>query len=188
MFLHLSQLRIKRSDADAAPLVNVDQSNCAKVAVVAAAPADAENAERPRRSNGPLVGGKTPMSDSDARLYANTVLQTLAKRSGPDAEPLQVVAVQKATQQLVAGMLYEIKVRVTDKATDVEQDCEFSIWSRPWLTDGTQVTSKCNGLDNDKFTIADPTRTAAAAAVDNSDSTDSAAVVAAADDTQANRQ
>lgn len=123
---------------------------------------------RPIRDNGRVVGGKSPMSDAEARLYTNTVLDTIAKRSGADVEPLQVVTIQSATKQVVAGALYEIKVRVLDKATGVEQDCEFSIWSRLWLPDGTEVTSKCNGLPNDKFTISEP--------------------AAAGDEAQANRQ
>lgn len=76
------------------------------------------------------------MEPARAQQYANDVLAAETAVKGQ-----RLVQLVCATEQVVAGMSYRLKVRLTDDA-NVEHTCTFKIWSRPWIPNSDQVEIK----------------------------------------------
>lgn len=46
------------------------------------------------------------------------------------------------SEQLVAGSLKTLMVQLLD-FSNIKHNCEVDMWTRPWLTDGTELTIRC---------------------------------------------
>ncbi|XP_066601468.1 uncharacterized protein [Prorops nasuta] len=105
-----------------------------------------------------LVGAPNEISVDDATVkeYAKLGLKKISQVSDREYEPI-IVQIKKATSQVVAGILYKIVVDVGTstcikgttencnlKPDSIIEECEISVWSRPWVNNGSSdVTVKC---------------------------------------------
>ncbi|KAL9897273.1 cathepsin F isoform 2-T2 [Glossina fuscipes fuscipes] len=94
---------------------------------------------RSRRSPGGLPGGVSELSHEEAEKRLNNSLEKLATGDGPT---YRLSKIYTATTQVVAGSLTKINCDLVD-ADGKEERCDVEIWSRPWLSDGTEVTINC---------------------------------------------
>ncbi|XP_058988158.1 sarcocystatin-A-like [Musca domestica] len=69
---------------------------------------------------------------------------SLSKLEAGDGPHYKLRKVNKATRQVVAGSLTKIEADLEDSAGKVKP-CKVSIWSRPWLPNGIEVTFECDG-------------------------------------------
>ncbi|CAD6992824.1 unnamed protein product [Ceratitis capitata] len=76
-----------------------------------------------------------------ATLQLELALSKLSAGSGPS---YKVVKVHTASQQVVTGTLTKYNVDLRDSNNAVN-NCNVEIWSRPWLSNGNQVTIACAG-------------------------------------------
>uniref|UniRef100_A0A1I8PQC8 Uncharacterized protein n=1 Tax=Stomoxys calcitrans TaxID=35570 RepID=A0A1I8PQC8_STOCA len=82
----------------------------------------------------------TGMALMAAEHQLRTVLRKLAESDeGPD---YRVGIIFGGTEQLVAGSLKTLIVTLMD-LNNLKHNCEVDLWTRPWLTDGTEVTIRC---------------------------------------------
>ncbi|KAM8738835.1 cystatin-C-like [Acanthopagrus schlegelii] len=113
--------------------------------------------------SGTALGGlrDIDVNDADARDALNFAVDQHNKRSN-DLCPHQVEEVERVQSQVVAGMKYIITVRMvrtpcrkvcaSDDVCAIQEDaakaqifqCEFTVWSRPWLQEISLLEEKCS--------------------------------------------
>lgn len=114
---------------------------------------------RKRSSTRRLVGASESISpdNSDIQLYIEKALRKVSQESDSPNEPL-IVEITEANVQTVSGRLYKIKVKLGTsdcpkgtkdncqlQAESEIQNCEISVWSRPWLDKGEpQISVQCS--------------------------------------------
>lgn len=54
----------------------------------------------------------------------------------------RIGAVFAGSEQLVAGSLKTLVVTLLD-LSNFKHNCEVDLWTRPWKTDGTEITIRC---------------------------------------------
>ncbi|XP_029163617.1 uncharacterized protein LOC114935029 [Nylanderia fulva] len=98
----------------------------------------------------------TSINDPEIQLYANKALRKVSDESNDPNEPL-IVEISEASVQVVAGTLYKIKAKLGTsdcpkgtknncqlQAGSEVKDCLISVWSRPWLDQGSpEITVTC---------------------------------------------
>ncbi|XP_076166108.1 uncharacterized protein LOC143146034 [Ptiloglossa arizonensis] len=106
-----------------------------------------------------LLGAPTTKSvnDSEIQELVNKGLQKFSENSEGTNEPM-IVEIVEATQQVVSGYLYKIKVKLGTSTcpkgikdncqlkdgNDVKE-CLFTIWSQPWKgNDSLEITINCD--------------------------------------------
>ncbi|XP_061392496.1 sarcocystatin-A-like [Musca vetustissima] len=88
-----------------------------------------------------MTGGVQPVKDlSEVERQLSTSLSRLENGDGPH---YKLRKVHKATRQVVAGSLTRIDADLEDSNGKVKP-CKVSIWSRPWLPNGIEVTFECD--------------------------------------------
>lgn len=114
---------------------------------------------RKRSSTRRVVGASESISpdNSDIQLYIEKALRKVSQESDSPNEPL-IVEITEANVQTVSGRLYKIKVKLGTsdcpkgtkdncqlQAESEIQNCEISVWSRPWLDKGEpQISVQCS--------------------------------------------
>ncbi|XP_073817222.1 sarcocystatin-A-like [Musca autumnalis] len=89
-----------------------------------------------------MTGGVQPVTDlTEVEKQLRMSLSRLESGEGPH---YKLRKVHKATRQVVAGSLTKIYADLED-ATGKIKPCKVSIWSRPWLPKGIEVTFECDG-------------------------------------------
>ncbi|XP_013114794.1 sarcocystatin-A [Stomoxys calcitrans] len=93
-------------------------------------------------SQPPISGGITSVRNlKEAEKELNASLAKLATGDGPR---YRLVKIYSATRQVVAGRKSEIVADLVDNNGKTKK-CNVTIWSRPWLPDGIEVTFRCDG-------------------------------------------
>ncbi|KAM7363377.1 sarcocystatin-A-like [Cochliomyia hominivorax] len=88
-----------------------------------------------------LVGGRKPTDLKKAEEDLNASLSKLAAGDGPN---YKVGKVYSADTQVVAGTLTRIVADLVDADGNTKKG-KVSIWSRPWLPNGVEVTFEFDG-------------------------------------------
>nr|XP_012223533.1 PREDICTED: uncharacterized protein LOC105672877 [Linepithema humile] len=118
---------------------------------------DGEDVVIRRKRSRPGASELISTQNSDIQLYIEKALRKVSQESESQNEPL-VVEITEASVQTVSGRLYKIKVKLGTsdcpkgtkdncqlQAESDIQDCEISVWSRPWLDKGEpQITVQCS--------------------------------------------
>lgn len=60
-----------------------------------------------------------------------------------NTQSTQFVQVKSATKQVVAGVLYKLKIDI--KVNGVQKTCDYEVWDRSWLPEGKEVKVQCEG-------------------------------------------
>ncbi|XP_073817230.1 sarcocystatin-A-like [Musca autumnalis] len=90
----------------------------------------------------PVLGDISPASDfTEIEKDLNNSLSKLAAGDGPNYKLLKIYS---ASTQVVAGSLTRIEADLLDENGKVKR-AKISIWSRPWLPNGIEVTFECDG-------------------------------------------
>lgn len=72
------------------------------------------------------------------RGFAKTAAEKICSKFGCPNGPNSVI-LTGASQQVVQGMLYKLKMKIVKEDCDIDSpecptgDCEVSVWYRPWL-------------------------------------------------------
>lgn len=103
-----------------------------------------KSSSRMRRSvQNSIVGGSTEIAKDDKE--ANSLLLEHLKRldTGSDTK-LELLSIEKISQQVVAGIKYVITGKF--KFGGESKDCDIEIWHRAWIDgeDGTQLKAACD--------------------------------------------
>ncbi|KAK9294682.1 hypothetical protein QLX08_010799 [Tetragonisca angustula] len=115
-----------------------------------------------------LVGAPSNINVNDPTIkeLANKGLSKFSENSEGSNEPI-IVEIVDASQQVVSGMLYKIKVKLgtsncpkgtkngcqLKEGTEIKE-CLFSIWSQPWLDKGSpQITINCDSNNRQKRSL-----------------------------------
>lgn len=92
-------------------------------------------------------GSPRPVSDfTEVTNVINYGLPKLNAVSGDNGYTFRLSKVIKATEQIVAGVLYKIKaefIRVDGNAKEETVECDVKIWDRSWVQDGQEVEYNC---------------------------------------------
>ncbi|XP_076667577.1 uncharacterized protein LOC143368587 [Andrena cerasifolii] len=121
-----------------------------------------------RRSN--LVGAPTTKSVDDPEIQdlANKGLQKFSENYEGTNEPI-IVEIVEASRQVVSGTLDKIKVKVGSstcpkgtkdgcqlQAESEIEECLFTLWSQPWLDNGSpKITIDCDLKNNSSINTRD---------------------------------
>ena len=121
---------------------------------------------RNKREN--LVGAPSNKSVNDPTIIelANKGLRKFSENSEGSNEPI-IVEIVDASEQVVSGMLYKIKVKLgtsncpkgTNSGCQLKEgteikECLFSIWSQPWLDKGSpEITINCDSNKRQKRSL-----------------------------------
>ncbi|XP_073820258.1 sarcocystatin-A-like [Musca autumnalis] len=88
----------------------------------------------------PIAGGVSPVTDfTEVEEELKTSLSKLAAGDGPN---YKLGKVYSASRQVVEGHLTRIVADLIDEEEHTKK-CNVSIWSRPWLENGIEVTFQC---------------------------------------------
>lgn len=97
-----------------------------------------------------VKGGKKPVTDQEALdNLSKSVVEHLKKLDGQGK--LELVEMQSATYQTVAGTKYEIDAKLKENDTPV--DCTIVLWEKPWITDFLKLDVEC-GEEKRKYSYA----------------------------------
>lgn len=99
---------------------------------------------RKRRSpRNQLVGGATEIDKNDKDV-SDLLTNHLSRLDTGSDKNLELISVEKVTQQVVAGIKYVVKG--TFKFGDEVKQCDVEIWHRAWIEgdDGTQLKAECD--------------------------------------------
>ncbi|XP_061395220.1 sarcocystatin-A-like [Musca vetustissima] len=101
---------------------------------------DIEIIEKEFAKVGLAPGGVSSVEDlSKAEEELKSSLKKLAAGDGPH---YKLAKVYSASKQVVEGILTEIVADLIDEEENTK-NCNVSIWSRPWLENGIEVSFKC---------------------------------------------
>ena len=89
------------------------------------------------------MGCSKPVDIEKAATDLTACLEKLAAGDGPN---FKLGKIHLAETQVVAGTLTKIVADLID-ADGKTKECKVSIWSRPWLPNGVEVTFECVGED-----------------------------------------
>ncbi|XP_034940071.1 uncharacterized protein [Chelonus insularis] len=136
--------------------INIENSNPLDTAKVIETQCFDKRGKRFKREA--FVGGTTeiPIDNPDVQLYVKEGMEKYSSGYQGTKEPV-VAEVVKATQQVVAGMLYKITVKIGESNCPKGQYssnclladnsptklCVIEVWSRPWLN-LREITVKCD--------------------------------------------
>ncbi|XP_076283794.1 uncharacterized protein LOC143210642 [Lasioglossum baleicum] len=116
-----------------------------------------ENPRTKRESDMPGAPVKKPVNDPEIKNLAKKGLKKFSENSEGTHEPM-IVEIVDATQQVVSGLLYKIKVKLgtstcprgvkgeckLKEGSDIKV-CLFTIWSQPWIDNGSpEITINCD--------------------------------------------
>ncbi|TMS04370.1 cystatin C (amyloid angiopathy and cerebral hemorrhage) [Larimichthys crocea] len=100
-------------------------------------------------SSAGLIGGFQDIDVNDEGVQnALNVAVVKHNRESNALCPSEVARVVKARRQLVAGYNYHITTKMVRTAcrgtsANAPYECEFTVWSRPWLNEITVTSVKC---------------------------------------------
>ncbi|XP_013114797.1 sarcocystatin-A-like [Stomoxys calcitrans] len=90
-----------------------------------------------------MTGGITPVSD--LKKVEDDLKVSLSKLAAGDDGPHYTLGkIYSATVQIVQGTKTKIVADLIDRNGKTKK-CGVTIWSRPWLPNGIQVTFDCDG-------------------------------------------
>ncbi|XP_075144531.1 sarcocystatin-A-like [Haematobia irritans] len=89
-----------------------------------------------------VVGGATPVRD--LKKVEDDLNKSLSKLATGDGPHYTLGKVYSATRQVVAGTKTKMVADLIDKDGNTKK-CNVTIWARPWLPNGIQVTFDCDG-------------------------------------------
>ncbi|XP_073820259.1 sarcocystatin-A-like [Musca autumnalis] len=89
------------------------------------------------------MGGRRELPSVELMSAEHELRSVLMKLAESDDGPAyRIGAVFAGSEQLVAGSLKTLVVTLLD-LNNLKHNCEVDLWSRPWQTDGTEVTIRC---------------------------------------------
>ncbi|XP_058988157.1 sarcocystatin-A-like [Musca domestica] len=89
-----------------------------------------------------MTGGVSPVEDLTE--VEQELKNSLSKLDAGDGPHYKLSKVYKASRQVVEGVLTKIEADIIDEE-EKTQKCNITIWSRPWLDNGIEVTFECEG-------------------------------------------
>ena len=153
-----SSSSINTRNARSAPEINGEVQGSSKSLSAEAVANESRNLRRYRRRSN-LVGAPTTknVDDPEIQNFANKGLQKFSENLEGTNEPI-ITEIVEASQQVVSGFLYKIKVNLGTStcAKGVKSNCQlkegseiqqclFTIWSQPWLDNGSpKITIDCD--------------------------------------------
>lgn len=97
-----------------------------------------------RRRRETLVGGVTPIDESEFGTLEQMVVDALTYASAKDDNKnYNYIKIKSATKQVVSGVSYQIDVQTKDDDSNDIQ-CTLRIWSQPWKKTGNDVKMTCD--------------------------------------------
>ncbi|XP_054011367.1 uncharacterized protein LOC128894013 [Hylaeus anthracinus] len=128
---------------------------------------ESQNLYRNKRQS-ELIGAPRikDVNNTEVRVLANKGLQKLSENFEGTHEPM-LVEIVEATEQIVSGSLYKIKVKLGTstcpkgskdncqlKEGSEIKECLFSIWSQPWKDNGSpEITINCDLNNREKRSL-----------------------------------
>ncbi|EDW80833.1 uncharacterized protein Dwil_GK11352 [Drosophila willistoni] len=89
-----------------------------------------------------IPGGISKLEGDRLKEAEQTLNNSLSKLASGDGPSYKLGKIISATHQVVAGSKYVYEVELIDGESKTKQ-CNVQIWSRPWETNGTEVTFNC---------------------------------------------
>jgi hypothetical protein len=98
----------------------------------------------PSDKSGSCPGCATDTDAADNTKIEDMLQEALLKLNAQeDNTELKLLRVISSTKQTVSGYKYLVKAEFNNK--DAITKCSVSIWDRPWIPDGREVTFDCDG-------------------------------------------
>ena len=106
--------------------------------LVVAAGCQSESETQPKPAEAETAGGwsKVSVQDENVRKAAEAAVRSASKSSG---KPVTLVSIDEASQQVVAGMNYSLKLTV--KVGGKTQHAEATVWWQAWRPVPFEVTA-----------------------------------------------
>lgn len=104
-------------------------------------------AERVTREVG-LPGGLSDMEDMEEAAEIVKVAMAKLAASSDKAQNLQVVKIERAQQQVVAGVLYHFEVVLREGEDGKPKKCKLKVWYQKWVSEEpVEVDGECEGKE-----------------------------------------